>query len=311
MENITEFHFNLSVYVNIGFYRYPAFALGFLLFAIIVCANLLITLVISRERTLHEPMYVFVAFLSVNSLYGSAGFFPRFLMDLLSDTHLISRPACFTQMYVIYTYASYEMTILSIMAYDRYVAVCDPLHYHSKMTPKTVSVLAAFAWICPTISVLLCLYLTVRLPLCGSKVQKLYCANWNVVKLSCETTFINNVVGFLLTVIATFLPLLYVLYTYFRIILVCRRSSSDFKRKVFQSCFPHTILFVNYSVHVFCDITLSRLNIEILNPLFALILSLEYVIIPPILNPLIYGLKLLEIRKNIYKLLCKVSLKIP
>ncbi|XP_042350510.1 olfactory receptor 142-like [Plectropomus leopardus] len=304
MENdTTMFHFNLTMYVNIGPYRYPAFALCFLLFAFNVFANLLLLVVISRKRTLHEPMYVFIAFLSVNSLYGSAGFFPRFLMDLLSDTHLISRPACFTQIYVIYTYASYEFTILSIMAYDRYVAVCDPLHYHSKVAPRTVCWLAAFAWICPAFSVGVCLYLTIRLPLCGNKILKVYCAIWNVAKLSCVTTFINNIVGLLVTAITIILPLIYVLYTYFRLILVCKKRSAEFKSKVWQTFLPHTVTFVSYSITAFCDIALSRVNVEKLNPFFAVILSLEFVMIPPLLNPLVYGLKLPEIRRHIFSML--------
>ncbi len=302
MENATiMFHFNLTMYVNIGSYRYPAFVLCFLLFAIIVSANLVIILVISREKTLHEPMYIFIAFLSVNALYGSSGFFPRFLMDLLSDTHLISRPACFTQIYIIYTYASYEMTILGIMAYDRYVAVCDPLNYHSKVTPKTVCRLAAFAWICPAFTVAICLYLTIRLPLCGNEILKVYCAIWNIAKLSCVTTFINNIVGLFVTVITVILPLVYVLYTYFQIMLVCRKSSSEFKSKALQTCLPHTISFVSYSIAIFCDIALSRFNVEKLNPFFAVILSLEFVMIPPLLNPLVYGLKLPEIRRHIFR----------
>lgn len=303
MENDTVFHFNLTMYVNMGFYRYPVFAVCLLLFAIIVSANLAIILVLSLEKTLHEPMYMFIALLSVNSLYGSTGFFPRFLIDLLSDSHLISRPACFTQIYIIYTYAFQEMTILSIMAYDRYVAVCDPLHYHNTMTPNMVCRLAAFAWICPAFSTGLCLYLVTRLPLCGNKLQKIYCAIWNIAKLSCVTTFINNVVGLLVTTITVILPLIYVLYTYFRIILVCRKSSSEFKSKVFQTCLPHTILFLSSSFSIFCDIALSRLNVENLNPLFALVLSLEFVLFPPLLNPLIYGLKLPEIRRNIFRML--------
>ena len=304
MENDTiKFNFNLTMYVNIGFYRYPAFVLCFLLFAIIVSANLIVILVISQERALHEPMYIFIALLSVNSLYGAAGFFPRFLQDLQSDTHLISRPACFTQIYIIYTYASYELTILSIMAYDRYVAVCDPLHYHSKVTPKTVCGLAAFAWICPAFSVGICLYLTIRLPLCGNNILKVYCAIWNISKLSCVTTFINNIVGLLVTTITAVLPLIFVLYTYFRIILVCRKSSSEFKSKVFQTCLPHTVLFVTYCVTAFCDIALNRIDVEKINPFLAIILSLEFVIMPPLLNPLVYGLKLPEIRRNIFRML--------
>ncbi|XP_078030957.1 olfactory receptor 10R2-like [Epinephelus lanceolatus] len=131
MENSTvSFYFNLTMFMNIGHYHYPAFVFCLLLYSFIVSANLAMIIIILREKTLHEPLYIFIAFLSVSALYGSTGFFPRFLIDLLSDTHFISHPACFTQIFIIYTYALYELTILSIMAYDRYVAVCHPLHYH-------------------------------------------------------------------------------------------------------------------------------------------------------------------------------------
>jgi hypothetical protein len=91
MENGTiEVYFNLTMFVNIGPYRYLAFVFCFLLYAFIVSANLVIILTISQERSLHEPMYIFVSCLSINSLYGSAGLFPRLLQDLLSDTHFIT-----------------------------------------------------------------------------------------------------------------------------------------------------------------------------------------------------------------------------
>lgn len=303
MENSTyPLYFNLTMFVNISNYRYPTFVLCFLLYAFIVSANLVIIVVISREKTLHEPMYIFITCLSINSLYGSAGFFFRFLRDLLSDTHLISRSACFTQIYVIYTYASYELTILGIMAYDRYVAVCQPLHYHSKITSKMVSKLVALAWIYPAFSVAACVYLASRLPLCGNNIPKVFCSNWPVVKLSCVTTVINNLVGMFVSTSTVFVPLAFVLYTYARIVLVCRKRSSEFKGKVIQSCLPHIVTFVNYSITVFCDVALSRINLEELNPFLAVILSLEFVVIPPIMNPLVYGLKLPEIRKLILKM---------
>ncbi|XP_029936098.1 olfactory receptor 10J4-like [Myripristis murdjan] len=304
MENSSHpSYFNLTMFVNIGSYRYPAFVFCLLLFAMIVSANLVIILVISQQRTLHEPMYFFIVCLSINSLYGSAGFFPRFLMDLLSDAHLISRPACYTQIYVIYTYALYELTILSVMAYDRYIAVCHPLHYHSKMTSKTVFKLAAFAWICPSFLMTTIMYLSIRLPLCSNKIPKVFCANWSVVKLSCVSTVINNIVGLLVATTTVFLPLAYVLYTYLRILLVCRRCSAEFKAKVFQTCLPHTISFMIYSITGFCDIAISRYNLEDLNPFVVVILSLEFVVIPPVLNPFVYGLKLPEIRRHILKML--------
>ncbi|XP_068589988.1 olfactory receptor 6N2-like [Cebidichthys violaceus] len=303
MENTTvSFYFNLTMFVNIGYYRYPAFIFCLLIFSFIVSANLVIILVIFRERTLHKPMYMFIACLSVNSLYGSTGFFPRFLIDLLSDTHMISRPACFTQIYVIYTYASHEFPILGIMAYDRYVAVCHPLHYHRKMTSQTVWKLAVFAWICPAFFISVCIYLSSWLPLCGNEIQKVFCAIWNITKLSCVSTVVNNIVGMLVTATAL-LPLFFVLYTYLRIVLVCWKSSAEFKGKVLQSCLPHVVSFVIYSIVSFSDIALSRYNIEEINPYVSVILSLEFAVIPPILNPLIYGLKLPEIRKHIFKTL--------
>ena len=302
MENGTfEVYFKLTMFMNIGHYRYLAFVFCFLLYAFIVSANLVIILTISRERSLHEPMYIFVSYLSINSLYGSSGLFPRLLQDLLSDTHLISRPACFTQIYIIYSYASYEVTILSIMAYDRYIAVCHPLHYNSKMTCKTVFKLALLAWICPAFSLATIVLLSVQLPLCGNEIKKVFCAPWFVVRLSCIDTTLNNVVGMLVTIFTAFLPLLYVLYTYLHIYLVCRKSSVEFKGKVLQKCAPHIVTFVIYIITAFCDVALSRFNPDELNPIIATILSLEFIVIPPIINPLVYGLKLPEIRKHIFR----------
>ncbi|KAM6978373.1 olfactory receptor 10R2-like [Tautogolabrus adspersus] len=304
MENSTDsFYFNLTMFMNIGNYRYPAFFFCFLLYTFIVNANLVIITVISRERTLHEPMYTFIALLSVNSLYGSTGFFPRFLTDLLSVSHLMSYSSCFTQIYIIYTYGANEMTILGIMAYDRYVAVCHPLHYHRKMTSKIVLKLLALAWIFPALSLIVCISLSARLPLCGNEIKKLFCANWNVVKLSCVATDANNIFGLWITITTVFLPLSFVLFSYLKIVIVCWRSSAEFKGKVLHSCLPHIVSFVIYSITVFCDIALSRYDIEEINPFLIGIVSLEFVVIPPILNPLVYGLKFPEIRRHISQML--------
>uniref|UniRef100_H3BVU9 Olfactory receptor n=1 Tax=Tetraodon nigroviridis TaxID=99883 RepID=H3BVU9_TETNG len=303
-----SFYFNLTMFVNIGHYRYPAFVFCLLLYSFMISANLVIILVVSRERTLHEPMYIFVALLSVNSLYGSTGFFPRFLSDLLVDVHLMSRPECFTQIYVFYTYISFEMTILGIIAYDRHVAVCSPLHYHTKMTRKTVVLLAASACILPLFTIALGLFLTVRLPLCGNKIQRVFCGNWNIVKLSCVSTIVNNIYGMFLTIVTIIFPLLYVLYTYVQIVAVCWKGAAEFRRKVFQNCLPHVVSFVLNSLTIFCDVALSRYNIEAINPFLAVILSLEFIVLPPVLNPLVYGLKLPQIRREIFGLFAKHKL---
>lgn len=296
-------YFNLTMFVPMGLLRHPAFAACLMTYCFIMVANLVIVLVIYREKSLHEPMYIFVALLSVNSLYGSSGFFPRLLLDLLSDGHLISRAACFTQIYVIYTYASYEMTILAVVAYDRYQAVCHPLHYHAKMTGRSVLRLAAAALLLPAAAVLTLVALSAKLPLCGDRIHKIFCANWNVVKLSCVDTAANHAYGLLLSVLTAFLPLLFVLYTYARIMAVCWRSSAQFRVKVFQSCLPHILTYCVYTTTAFCDVALSRHDGRDLNPIAAAILSLEFVVIPPLLNPVVYGLKLPHVRRNIARML--------
>ncbi|XP_073329257.1 olfactory receptor 10A3-like [Pagrus major] len=311
MENKTlSFNFNLTMFMNIGHFCYPAFIFFLLLFIFIVSANLAMIWIILREQTLHDPMYIFIAFLSINSLYGATGFFPRFLMDLLSDTHLFSRPACFTQIFVIYTYASYEVTILSIMAYDRYVAVCHPLHYHSKMNSKTVCALSFFAWVCPACNLTITINMIVRLPLCGNNIQKVYCASWNIVKLSCVTDAVNSIAAMLGAIAIAAVPFGFILYTYLRIVVACWKSSSEVRGKVLQSCLPHVISFVIYIVTSFSDTALSRQNLDEINPFVAIFLSLEFVVIPPLLNPLVYGLKLPEIRRHIVKIFSKHSITI-
>ncbi|KAM3862229.1 olfactory receptor 6N1-like [Diretmus argenteus] len=299
--NSGPFYFDLTLFTDQGALRYLSFTLCLLLYAAIVSANVFMIVTICLERSLHQPMYIFISCLSVNSLYGSAGFFPRFMVDLLSDTHLISRPACFIQIYVIYTYASYELTILSVMAYDRYVAVCQPLHYHSKMSFSVVRNLLIIAWFYPAFAAVLCVSLAGCLPLCGNKIHRVFCGNWSVVRLSCVDTTLNNIVGRILTITTIFLPLIFVLFTYLRILLVCRRSSSEFRGKALQTCLPHIVTFVNYSISMFCELLLSRFEPDEINPLVAVVLSLEFLIIPPINNPLVYGLNLPQIRGIIFK----------
>ncbi|TKS66752.1 Olfactory receptor 6K3 [Collichthys lucidus] len=300
-DSLNPDYFQLTLFSDHGSLRYLFFSLCLLIYMTIISANVVIILAVCLEKSLHQPMYMFISFLSLNSLYGSAGFFPRFLMDILSDTHFISRPSCFAQIYVIYTYASYELIILSIMAYDRLVAICQPLHYHSKMTLKTVIQLLMFAVLYPAFAIGSCLYLTVRLKLCGNKLHRVFCSNWPVVQLSCVDTSLNSFVGIVIGLTTIFIPLFFVLYTYLRILLVCRRSSSEFRGKALQTCLPHMVTFVTYSFSLFCELSLTQFQADNVNPIITVVLSLEYLIIPPINNPLVYGLNLPQIKGAIVR----------
>ncbi|XP_041920521.1 putative gustatory receptor clone PTE03 [Alosa sapidissima] len=297
MENGSHpYYFYLTMYKDQRNIRYVYFTLVLILYLVILCLNISITLVIILDKMLHQPMYILIACLSVNSIYGATGLLPKMLTDLLLNTHAVSRSACFLQILVVYTYGSYEFTILTLMAYDRHVAICEPLKYHSIMTARALTIMVAVALIYPLCAIGSNVSLAFRLPLCGNELRKLYCSNWSVVQLSCVDTTLNNIVGMIITVVTVFLPLFFILYSYINILVICQRKSSDFKRKAMHTCLPHIVTFVNYSIAVFCEIIFSRYDLP---DVVAVILSLEFLIIPPVLNPLVYGLNFLEIHRRI------------
>ncbi|XP_016417306.1 putative gustatory receptor clone PTE03, partial [Sinocyclocheilus rhinocerous] len=256
MENGTYFY--LMLFENIGYIRYAFFGLGFILYCAIVFFNALIILAIFLERTLHQPMYILISCLSVNSVFGTAAFFPRLLTDLLSDTHSVSREACILQAFVIYSYATNENTILMLMAFDRYVAISKPLQYNNIMNPRILSVLIAISWIYPMLCVGIAGILNASLTMCGNKLWKVYCHNWEIVKLSCANTIVNNVFGLFILTTTVIMPLSFILYSYVKILIICRKSSLDFRRKAYQTCIPHIVILLNFSVALFCEVTLSR-----------------------------------------------------
>ncbi|XP_048017409.1 putative gustatory receptor clone PTE03 [Megalobrama amblycephala] len=297
MENGTNFYFML--FENLGYIRYAFFSLGFILYCAITLFNAIIMLAIFLERTLHQPMYILISCLSVNSVFGTAGFFPRVLTDLLSDTHSISREACIIQSYVIFTYAANENTILMLMAFDRFVAISKPLQYHNIITPRFLTVLIFINVTYPMIYLGISAIFTTRLTLCGNKLFKVYCHNFEVVKLSCTNSAVNNVMGFFLLITTVIIPLSLIFYSYVKILIICRRSSAQFKSKAYQTCIPHIVVLLNFSFAIISEVTLSRVVTLQLPIWLSVLLSLQFLIIPPILNPLVYALNLPNIRKTI------------
>ncbi|XP_067371949.1 olfactory receptor 6N1-like [Channa argus] len=293
--SVTPSYFEFTLFSDYGSLKYVFFSLCLLIYMTIISANVVIILTVCLDKSLHQPMYIFICCLCLNSLYGSAGFFPRFLMDILSDTHFISRPFCFIQVYVIHTYVAQELTLLTVMAYDRFVAICQPLHYHSKMTFRKVLYLLIFSVLYPVCAVSYFFYLAINLPLCGYKLHRMFCTSLPIIQLSCVDTAVSET-GQFLAVTSIFIPLFFVLYTYLRILLVCRKSSSEFRGKALQTCLPHIVTFGNFCISIFCEISLSLYRMDEVNPFVFVVLSLEFLIIPPISNPLVYGLNLPQIR---------------
>lgn len=132
MDNVSVITmFTLSGLSETTHYRGFLFALTLLCYSVIWLVNLTIIVTVIADKKLHEPMYIFLCNLCINGLYGTAGFYPKFFMDLLSPTHVISYAGCLLQGFVLHSSACADFSLLVLMAYDRYVAICRPLAYHS------------------------------------------------------------------------------------------------------------------------------------------------------------------------------------
>ncbi|XP_066556141.1 olfactory receptor-like protein DTMT [Amia ocellicauda] len=128
--------------------KYLYFAATLLGYLLILLANAVVIAVITFDRQLHEPMYIFICNLSLNGLYGSSAFYPMCMANLLSEIPTISRAGCLIQIFSLHTYGGFEYSVLALMAYDRYLSICHPLRYNSIMTPFKVTQLLVFVYIC-------------------------------------------------------------------------------------------------------------------------------------------------------------------
>ncbi|XP_026773816.1 putative gustatory receptor clone PTE03 [Pangasianodon hypophthalmus] len=302
--NIT--YFTLDGHVNLQNYRYIYFTITFTVYIMIVCFNTVIIFVIYRNKCLHEPMYIFIAALLFNALFGTTALYPKLLTDLLSEKQIASYELCLLQAFLLYVYVLSEFTLLSAMAYDRYVSICKPLQYATLVKMYTVKMLIFLSWVFPCCELGVALILTFRLQLCKFKLNRIYCDNYSIVKLSCKETSINNTYGLFIFSIAVFPPVIFIIYSYIRILSVCLKNSKDFRRKALQTCLPHLLIFIIFSVNICFEIINNRLESKHIPHIIVMIMSVEYLLIPPLFNPIIYGLKLQEILNSIRRLIsCK------
>ncbi|XP_033486383.2 olfactory receptor 6N1-like [Epinephelus lanceolatus] len=298
MINFTQVsYFTLAAYVDTGALKYLYFIIVLSLYIFIVSANLLLIVVICVNRSLHEPMYMFLCSLFVNELYGSTGLFPLLLLQILSDIHTVSASACFLQIYCVHTYGAVEYLNLAIMSYDRYLAICYPLQYNTRMTHNKIATLIAFTWLYPLLACVLIIYLNSDSQLCGNIIYKVYCDSHSVVKLACSDTVVVNAYGLLASFGTIFGALIFILYTYMKILLVCFSGSKQTRQKAVSTCTPHLISLFNFSVGACFELIQSRFNMSSVPNMMRIFLSLYFLTCPPLFNPVLYGLNMSKIRK--------------
>ncbi|XP_045910014.1 olfactory receptor 6N1-like [Micropterus dolomieu] len=297
--------FSLSGFSSIVNYRVPLFLLTLLCYGLIVVVNVCLIVTIILDQNLHEPMYIFLCTLCISGLYGTAGFYPKFAFDILSDIHVISYAGCFLQVFVLYSSTKVDYSILVLMAYDRYVAICRPLEYHTVMSVRRTAVLVSLSWLVPLCCELLVVALTSTLTLCGSHIQKLYCENWSIVKLSCSSGKANDIVG--LIVISFYCGHFILIVCSYVWLVKSALKSREGRRKFTQTCVPHLLCLLNVSAALLFDVMYSRYGSASVPQNLMNFMTIQFLIIPPILNPIIYGLKLTQIRKRMMYLCIMTS----
>ncbi|XP_034417790.1 olfactory receptor 4E1-like [Cyclopterus lumpus] len=274
------------------------FSLTFISYCFIVLVNVILVVTIILDKNMHEPMYILLCTFCMNGLYGTTGFYPKILWDLLSPVHVISYSGCLVQAFVMLSFICSDLSILSVMSYDRYVAICRPLEYHSIMSKQRVLLLVVFFWLTPFCISSINIILTSRLELCSPYIERLFCVNWVIVKLACfpADTIVNNIVSHI-TIIIYLLHGLFIVWSYVYVLKTCVNSLEN-RAKFMQTCVPHlTSLFI-FLVTVLFNVFNTRFGSK-LPPTIQNVIAIELLIIPPIMNPLVYGFKLTLIRNRI------------
>ncbi|XP_022597019.1 olfactory receptor 142-like [Seriola dumerili] len=288
-------------------HQFTLFTLTLLCYCMILLVNICLIATIILDKNLHEPMYILLCTFCMNGLYGTTGFYPKFLWDLLSPLHIISYSGCLVQALVMYSFACSDLSILAVMAYDRYVAICRPLEYHSIMSKQRLFKLVCFSWLTPFCIMAVNIFLTSRLKLCSPYVTRLFCVNWIIVTLACfpTQTIINNIVAYI-TIIIYVCHGFFIVWSYMYLIKTCVNSIEN-RAKFMQTCVPHLFSLLTFLLTILFDVMSMRFGSKDLPRNLQNFVAIEFLVIPPIMNPLIYGFKLTKIRNRI---LAHVTFKI-
>ncbi|XP_062062720.1 olfactory receptor 13C2-like [Lepus europaeus] len=286
-------------YVLLGLQKHPRletvlFVLCLGVYVVTALGNSLLIGLNVRDPRLHSPMYFFLSNLSLIDLCGTTAFMPLMLVNFLGSHQTISRPSCALQMYVTLALGSTECLLLAVMAYDRYVAICQPLRYSELMSGQVCVQLAMLSWGMGFVNSLLHSVLVWRLPFCGhSIINHFFCEILAVLKLSCGDISLNALVLMVATTVLTLTPLLLICLSYVGILAaILRVPSAAGRHKAFSTCSAHlTVVVVFYGTILF-----MYFKPKAKDPDVDKIVTLFYGVVTPSLNPIIYSLRNTEVK---------------
>ncbi|XP_075037407.1 olfactory receptor 1E16-like [Mixophyes fleayi] len=291
---LSEFHI-VSVFTT-STYKSYFFNVFILLYLTGLLANSVIITVIFMDKHLHTPMYLFLCNLSFIDLCYSTVTVPKLLYMILSRNHQVSFIQCITQMYFLYGFVGTEIVLLFMMAYDRYVAICKPLHYHCIFSWKHCVQLTVATWVAGYLNSLLVTLSATNIFFCYSYIiHQYFCDAKSLMKIASTNKELFFIVIYVEVFIFGFCPFLCSLVSYIKIIsAILKIKSSDGRRKAFSTCSSHlTVLTIFYG---------SCTSLYMMPPserykVLELIYSLLYTAVTPMLNPLIYSLQNTDVKR--------------
>uniref|UniRef100_A0A8C6RGC3 Olfactory receptor n=1 Tax=Nannospalax galili TaxID=1026970 RepID=A0A8C6RGC3_NANGA len=280
------------------------YALFLAMYLTTILGNLLIIVLIGLDSHLHTPMYLFLSNLSFSDLCFSSVTVPKLLQNLQSQVSSIPYAGCLTQIYFFLYFGDLGNFLLVAMAYDRYVAICFPLHYTNIMNPKLCMCLVVLSWVLTTFHAMLHTLLMARLSFCANNVIPHYfCDMSALLKLACSDIYANEVVIFFVVSLLLVIPFALIIMSYARIVFsILKVPSSQGIRKAFSTCGSHlSVVTLFYGTVIGLYLCPSANNSTVKET----VMSLMYTVVTPMLNPFIYSLRNRDIKGALERIFCK------
>ncbi|XP_003466700.1 olfactory receptor 10R2-like [Cavia porcellus] len=301
---VTEFL--LLGFSSLGELQLVLFVAFLSLYLIILSGNITIISVIRLDHSLHTPMYFFLGILSTSEIFYTIVILPKMLINLLSVLRTLSFISCATQMFFFLGFAVSNCLLLGVMGYDRYAAICQPLHYALLMSWRVCGQLAAACIVSGFLISLVGTTLVFSLPFCGpNKVNHYFCDISPVIRLACAETYVNELIIFTCGVLVLVVPLIFICISYsFIVHTIMKIPSAEGKRKAFSTCASHLIVVI---VHYGCaSFVYLRPSSKYTSGKDRLV-TVTYTIITPLLNPMVYSLRNKDVQLAIQKVIGKTG----
>ncbi|XP_075346280.1 olfactory receptor 14A16-like [Mycteria americana] len=270
--------------------------------------NGLIITAVACDHHLHTPMYFFLLNLSVLDLGSISTTVPKAMANSLWDTRAISYAGCAAQVFLFVFLMSAEYCLLTIMAYDRYVAICKPLHYGTLLGSRACVHMAAAAWGSGFLNAVLHTANTFSIPLChGNALDQFFCEIPQILKLSCSRSYLSEVGLLVVSLLVVFGCFIFIVLSYVQIFRAVRKIPSEQGRhKAFSTCLPHlAVVSVFISTAMFAYLKPASIS----SPSMDLVIAVLYSVVPPAVNPFIYSMRNKELKDAVWKLIMDVFLK--